>query len=95
MYKIKPSKSFLKSAKKLIKQKRITVDRLDSVVKRLAEDPFENGLKTHKVNSRIKGLQYSSRVDGDLRIIWNFDKNENLVIILLDLGGHSGNKAVY
>jgi len=38
---------------------------------------------------------YSSKVTGDLRIIWNFDKNNNLFLILLDLGGHEGKNKVY
>ncbi len=95
MFKIKQSKSFTKEIKKLIKQKKITEDEVIKVIYKLAQDPFDKTLKSHKVDTRILGKQYSSRLDGDLRIIWNFDKQENLTLLLLDLGGHSGNKGVY
>jgi len=38
---------------------------------------------------------FSSWLDPDLRIIWNFDGENKIVIILLDIGGHSGGKSVY
>jgi len=38
---------------------------------------------------------FSSKVTGDLRIIWNFNEDQIQVIDLLDIGGHSGNGKVY
>ncbi len=95
MYLIKQSKVFKKSVDKLIKQRRIFLDKINNVVFKLSLDPFHQSLKTHKVNTRTLGLRYSSRVDGDLRIIWSFDEDNNLIIHLLDIGGHSGSKSVY
>ena len=95
MYLIKQSKIFKKSVEKLIKQRRVALGKINKVVVKLSSDPFDQSLKTHKVNTRALGLRYSSRVDGDLRIIWSFDEDNNLIIHLLDIGGHSGAKGVY
>jgi mRNA-degrading endonuclease YafQ of YafQ-DinJ toxin-antitoxin module len=95
VYLIKQSKIFKKSVEKLIKQRRVALGKINKVVVKLSSDPFDKSLVTHKVNTRALGLRYSSRVDGDLRIIWSFDENENLIIHLLDIGGHSGAKGVY
>lgn len=95
MYQIKQSKSFTKSLKKLVKLHRIDVDKINDIFFLLAKDPFAKSLKTHKVNSKNHGMQYSSRIDGDLRLIWNFDSENNLVIIIADIGGHSGSSKVY
>ncbi len=95
MYKIKQSKSFTKSLRKLVKLHRINSDQINYIFFLLAKDPFAASLKTHKVNSKNHGMQYSSRVDGDLRLIWNFDSENNLVIIIADIGGHSGFNKVY
>ena len=95
MYLIKQSKQFKKSVLKLIQQQRLKLEDLNLVIIKLSQDPFYKGLRTHKVNTKKLGLKYSSRVDGDLRIIWSFDSNKNLIIDLLDIGGHSGNRSVY
>lgn len=95
MYQIKQSKVFKKSVEKLIKQNRIIFKKINTTVFKLASNPFDQSLRSHKVNTRNLGLRYSSRVDGDLRIIWSFDEEENLIIHLLDIGGHSGARSVY
>jgi mRNA-degrading endonuclease YafQ of YafQ-DinJ toxin-antitoxin module len=95
MYQLEQSQAFIRDLKKLIKSKRISFSKVDKVFYQLAKDPFASSLKTHKVSSKNYGLQYSSRLDGDLRLIWNFDANRKLVIIMLDIGGHSGADSVY
>ena len=95
MYKLNSSKSFTKKLKKLIENKRLELEVLNKSLQFLAKDPFSPALRTHKVNTRKLGKHYSSRIDGDLRIIWNFDQDKNLVLLLLDVGGHSGSDGVY
>ncbi len=95
MYLIKQSKYFTKSVEKLVKQRRISLTKINKVIIKLSSNPFDQSLKSHKVNTRTFGVQYSSRIDGDLRIIWSFDKDENLIIHLIDIGGHFGSKSVY
>ncbi|NQY80122.1 MAG: type II toxin-antitoxin system mRNA interferase toxin, RelE/StbE family [Candidatus Caenarcaniphilales bacterium] len=95
MYKLIQAKSFTRKLKKLIEKRRLTIDLLKSKFQVLAIDPFHKSLRTHKVNTRKLGYQYSSSIEGDLRIIWNFDSDKNLVILLLDIGGHSGSSGIY
>lgn len=61
----------------------------------LSQDPFYPSLKTHKASTKNYGIKWSSWATGDIRIIWDYDTNERLVIILLDIGKHSGTHKEY
>ncbi len=61
----------------------------------LEQNPSYPSLKTHKANTRNYGEKWSSRVSGDIRIIWDYDSEARLIILLLDIGGHSGTHKVY
>ncbi len=58
------------------------------VLKRMAENPFDPRLRTHKLHGRLEGL-WASWVEYDYRIVFAFesrsDTNEDL-IVLIDLG---------
>lgn len=95
MYKLLSTKPFDKRYKNLIKRNSELAERFISVFEKLRDDPFEISLETHKVNSRKYGETFSSSVTGDIRVIWILDKEQTLIIILLDIGGHSGSKKVY
>lgn len=95
MYQVSPSKYFEKKYLKLAKNNRVLVKKIRNVVKTLKIDPFSPQLKTHKVDAKIGNNVCSSRVSGDIRIIWKFDENNEIVILLLDVGGHSGKNKVY
>ncbi len=86
-YSVRPTETFKKSYEKLIKGNIRLTDRVQKTVHLLSENPFHSGLKTHKVTSRNFGEAFSSRVTGDLRIIWSF-VGDKLVISMLDIGGH-------
>jgi mRNA-degrading endonuclease YafQ of YafQ-DinJ toxin-antitoxin module len=45
-------------------------------------------LKTHKIRTKNEHYFYSSRVTGDIRIIWQFDEYNQINIIMVDFGGH-------
>ncbi len=94
-YNLEPSKRFGAELKKLIKSGRLSSELIRSKFKALENNPFDKSLRTHKVISKSNGLAYSSRVTNDLRIIWNFDSRRIKIIIIYDIGGHSGNKSVY
>ncbi len=64
------------------------------ILLQLIKDPWHMPLKTHKVNTPKWGEAYSSRIAGDIRILWR-QLNSELVLMLIDIGGHSGSKAVY
>jgi len=40
-------------------------------------------------------ITYSSKINRDLRIVWDYSQNEVNIIDLIDLGGHDGGKGVY
>lgn len=61
----------------------------------LKQDPFYPSLKTHKANTKNYGEKWSSWATGDIRIIWDYDMENRLVIILLDIGKHSGTHKIY
>lgn len=87
--------SFQKHATKLYKQNSKLEKKVETAVIKLGNNPFDPALKSHKVNSRKYGTKWSSRVTGDIRIIWDFGKAKQPIIIAFDIGGHSGKSKVY
>lgn len=83
MYKLSFEKNFLKASKKLSTKKRLKINQLNTILERLRENPFSQSLRTHRVDSKSHGKAWSSRVDGDLRIIWNFDSEDKIIILVL------------
>ena len=69
--------------------------RLKTTLQKLAMNPIHPSLKSHKVNTPNHGERWSSWITGDIRVIWDYDKKERLLILLLDIGGHSGTHKVY
>jgi len=94
---IKFSKYAEKKAKKLIAKNHQIANKLEDVLLKLKSNPFSDSLHTHKVNSKLFGIKFSSRINGDLRLIWDFDEQtgEVSIIEIYDIGGHSGSSAVY
>jgi mRNA-degrading endonuclease YafQ of YafQ-DinJ toxin-antitoxin module len=79
MFAVEFSASFKKQYQKLVKNNSVLKKRVDVALVKLCEDP-EN-------ISHIVGKYWSSRVTGDIRIIWEYKKGE-LVLLLLKIGGH-------
>jgi mRNA-degrading endonuclease YafQ of YafQ-DinJ toxin-antitoxin module len=92
-YSIQATTRFQREFKKVVKRNMGLEERFLSVIERLSRDPFMRRLKTHAVNIPDFGRVYSSRVTGDIRIIWNF--KDDTIIILHRIGGHSGGLNVY
>jgi len=90
MYTLQILNSFRKHEILLIKKDRTLEKRINKTLTFLQEDPLYPSLKSHKVNTPDYGVCWSSRVTGDIRIIWDYDENKQLIILLLDIGGHSG-----
>jgi mRNA interferase YafQ len=95
MYSFNPSSNFIKKSKKLISKNKHLETKLEKVLDKLQHNPFSPSLKSHKVTTKHGVSAYSCRVTGDLRIIWDFNETEVLILDLIDIGGHSGNKSVY
>ena len=86
---------FLRKSKKLVKKDHILRVRIYKTTDLLRIDPFAKTLKTHKVTYIDGAPRYSSRVTGNLRIIWDFQDGEMHIIDLIDIGGHSGGSKIY
>jgi mRNA interferase YafQ len=86
---------FLKKAKKIIQKNLDLAKQIDSAIRSLQQNPKNPILKSHKVVTPKFGFAYSSRINGDLRIIWDYSKDELFILDLLDIGGHSGSSGVY
>lgn len=73
---------------KSYRKDKLALEKIKNTLKILASDPFYPGLKTHSVNIQSVGDVYSSRVTGDIRIIWIFKDKKGFTIITLRVGGH-------
>ena len=89
------TKTFQNKVKKISKSDRTLAQKLYSALLLLEIDPKNAVLRSHRVESKNFGKAWSSSVTGDIRIIWNYDRENVLTILLLTLGSHSGNNKVY
>lgn len=81
MYKLEPSKSFIKNLKKLSKNEQKIIA---AKLKILSENPFHPSLRTKKIQ-RLKDV-FECSVNMNIRILWMY--NGNIIILLLDIGHH-------
>lgn len=95
MYVLRFATSFPPAYKKVIKGNVENEKRVKKALKLMRADPMYPSLKTHKANTKNYGEKWSSWVTGDIRIVWDYDSEERLVIILLDIGKHSDTYKVY
>lgn len=77
------------------KRDKILQKRVQKALRFLRHDPFYPSLKSHRVSTRNFGERWSSWITGDLRIIWDFDKEQRLTILLLAITEHSGTHREY
>ena len=68
-YELKYLEEFLRRKNKIIKNNFVLFSRIESTLKILKTNPFYRSLQTHKITKSF-GTCYSSRVMGDLRILW-------------------------
>ena len=94
MYDIQITSRFKKRYKKLTEKNKKLENIILKTLRLLRTDPGYKSLRTHKIFISSFGEVYSSYVTGDLRIIWMQVENK-LIILLLDIGGHSGSTGVY
>jgi mRNA-degrading endonuclease YafQ of YafQ-DinJ toxin-antitoxin module len=86
---VKKSPYFQKKTKKLLKNNLKLILLVAEKIQELEIKPKMPGLKSNKVNTPKFGECYSSRVTGDIRIIWKFGEDGEIEIIeLLDIGVH-------
>jgi mRNA-degrading endonuclease YafQ of YafQ-DinJ toxin-antitoxin module len=90
MYTVIFTQEFNKRAKKLVKKNNKLKQKIEKAITNLQSDPHFPSLKTHKI-----GKIWSSWVTSDLRVLWRYDENNKLTILLLKIGGHDGTNGVY
>jgi addiction module RelE/StbE family toxin len=90
MYTIKRTDTFIKTARKFFNKHPQLVDKFRSVVYTLQENPFEPGLKTHKLKGNLRD-KYGVSLTYKYRITITIQIREN-EITLMDIGPHD---AVY
>lgn len=95
MYKLRVASSYKSTFDKLVRDDKALKKRVMVALGKLAENPKNPSLRSHKVNTLAYGQRWSSSVTGDIRIIWDYDSENRLIILLLDIGGHSGTHKVY
>lgn len=95
MFTFKLTATFSFSREKVVRNDEGLNKRLKTALQKLAMNPAHPSLKSHKVNTLSHGERWSSWITGDIRIVWDYDKKERLLILLLDIGGHSGTHKVY
>lgn len=88
MFQLEYTKTFIKDLKRLKYKDKITAERVNNTLKKLISDPTHPGLKSHTVGENEHGNIWSSRVTGDIRVLWPYSSEQTLVIILLKVGGH-------
>lgn len=94
MYILNPSPKFIRQLAKLTKKNNLLRDNVSAVLKIMKTDPFSESLRTHKVLITSRSF-WSSRVNSDLRVIWNINQNQVKIINLYNIGGHTGQNKVY
>ncbi len=86
---------FKKRSEKLVKKNPELGGQIKKALNLLRHDPFYPSLRSHKVDTLLHGEANASWVNGDLRIIWEYDENEVRILNILNIGGHSGKGKVY
>lgn len=68
---------------------------VDLTLDLLKKNPLHPALGSHRVTGRLIGESFSSVVNKDIRILWDYTKGKVKFLDILDLGGHSGSHKVY
>jgi mRNA-degrading endonuclease YafQ of YafQ-DinJ toxin-antitoxin module len=79
--------------KKIARKDKLLASKVLDVSEKLSVNPFSVDLRTHMVRISSLGRVYSSRVSGDIRILWTLEEDD--IVLLHRIGGHSGGSKVY
>jgi addiction module RelE/StbE family toxin len=82
--------SFKRALKKTVRQRPDLAPKIEKALARLAAEPFDPALRTHKLKGELTG-SWACTVEYDCRIVFDFIPNtetEQEVILLFDIGKH-------
>ena len=86
---------FIADYQKMVKKDKSLIKKFTKALELLSSNPYHNSLRSHKVDTIDNNNVWSSSVTGDIRVIWIYDTNQKMVIVLLESGTHSGANKVY
>jgi len=86
MYSITQTDTFEKKSIKFFKKHRDLVPKFKSVIEKLAIEPFDNSLKTHKLKGNLSDF-YACSLTYQYRIILTIEIREE-EIVLVNIGIH-------
>lgn len=86
-YQLSFSGPFLRRMKKILKYDKLLVDQVNQTMALLKVNPFYPTLKTHRISHPIYGEVNSSKVNGDIRVLWVFKDGGFKVLNILAIGG--------
>lgn len=90
MRKVIWEEGFRRALKRYLKKQPMLQAKVVTALQRLAENPFETSLKTHKLKGDLTGL-WACTVEYDCRIIFCFQEIEGepeAAIMAIDIGSH-------
>ena len=91
MRKLAWGSSFRRAFRRRTRNNSALQEQIFQVLARLAEEPFEPVLRTHKLRGQLEGL-WSCWVEYDCRIVFAFEPDpdsDQEMIVLIDLGTHA------
>ena len=94
MYALQATTTYETSRDKVIGSEEILKKRLRNTLEKLRLNPANPSLNSHRINTDW-GVKWSSWITGDMRLIWDYNTEQRLVIILVAVGTHSGTHKVY
>jgi addiction module RelE/StbE family toxin len=80
------SSAFVRAAKRLLKRRPNTAERLQASLELLSEDPLHPKLKTHELKGDLEG-SWAASAGYDLRIVFQMVDHEGSEAILLQTVG--------
>ena len=95
MYVLRFLDSFKSTYDALIKGNQEKEKRAKKALNLLRQAPLYPSLKSHKVNTKSFGERWSSWITGNLRIIWDYDPEEKMRIMLFAIVPHTGTHKEY
>ena len=84
------SASFVRALKRRVKRQPALLSQVEQALCRLAEDPFDPSLHTHKLTRQLSGT-WARSVGYDIRLLFEFVQNPESGdegILLLTIGSH-------
>ena len=88
MFILSASNSFKKTYKKFVNKNPILERKISAVLEKLSNNPQNPSLSSHKVTVSNFGEVWSSKITADIRLIWEYNAENEIEILLLTIGGH-------